>query len=77
MKRLKWFLDTLLLGCRLMFDPIGMRDKRLESIHKKFQQCPQQADGEALASDWIAVGNDMRRAMTEYGRTAAKHSTAR
>ena len=31
---------------------------------------PQIADARAIASDFIVTGNDMRTALTDYGRTA-------
>ena len=66
---MKWRIETVQQGVRLLFRPIKERDARFNTLHRM-------TDAEAIASDWLAIGNDMRGALTEYGRTAATRSKA-
>ena len=45
-------------GLGAFFQPMQVRSRRVK----------RQTDAEAIASDWIAIGNDIRKAMVIYGR---------
>ena len=45
-------------GVGTFFQPMQVRSRRVR----------RQTDAEAIASDWIAIGNDIKKAMVIYGR---------
>jgi hypothetical protein len=54
---------SLLDGATAVFDWTSLTDRYNVS------PTPQSADARVMASDFYAVGNDMRAALSEYGRT--------
>ena len=62
---MKTCIQVFRQGIRLMFNPLKSRTIRYDELHKK-------SDAEAIASDWVSIGNDMREAVAAYGRTESK-----
>ena len=57
---LKLLKNELFFGIQNIFSPINTRNIRLSALNI--------SDREAIMSDWRAVGNDIRGAMTAYDR---------
>ncbi len=65
MQTLNKIRKSFVQGIQMLVSPIGVRNARLKKMHNR-------SDADALASDWIAVGNDIRGAMVAYGQSAVK-----
>ena len=62
---MKSIARKLRYGVRALFAPTQNRKRRVRDLLAV-------SDQEALASDWAAVGNDIRYAMRAFGNAAGK-----
>lgn len=59
---------SFLEGFARLFDPAGFLNVY------NYSATPEEADNKALASDWIAIGNDMRKSVYEQ-KSSSKPTT--
>jgi hypothetical protein len=61
-------IPSFLEGLARLSDPAGLLNRYNKSA------TPQKADAKAIASDWIAVGNDFRKVLNDQKKSKRNNS---
>jgi hypothetical protein len=59
---------SFMRGIARLVDPLGLLDTY------NISSTPEQADYQAVLSDWMSVGDDIACAITEYGKSLKQES---